>query len=215
MLSFAIACGLFRHTVTIGMNKYQRRKHTRRSIRLKGYDYSRSGAYFITICTIDRTCLFGDIIDCAMVLNKQGTIVADEWCKTPRIRREIELDAWMVMPNHFHGIVILRSGRCRSDRPECKGDRPVAPTGPLPRSLGALIAGFKSAVTKRINELQNTPGAKLWQRNYYEHIVRNENELNQIRRYIVDNPAQWEHDRNFVGATGRSPLHSGNEPWMV
>jgi len=162
-------------------------QHRRRSIRLQGYDYSRSGAYFVTICTQNRTCLFGRIIDGKMELNDAGRMVADEWMKTATIRNEIALDAWVVMPNHFHGIVVITN--------DGTGDRPVAPTGPRPRSLGALMAGFKSAVTKRINESRRTPGAKLWQCNYWEHIVRNENELNKIREYISNNPAQWAIDR--------------------
>ena len=169
--------------------------HHRRSIRLKGYDYSQSGAYFVTVCTQNRECLFGEIVAGEMVLNEFGKIVADEWIKTGEIRDEIELDAWVVMPNHFHGIVIIR-----------RGDRPVAPTpvaptpaplsGPRPKSIGSLMSGFKSAVTKRINEIRKTPGISVWQRNYYEHIIRNEKSLENIRNYIIHNPAQWEEDEN-------------------
>lgn len=115
--------------------------HHRRSIRLKRYDYSRAGAYFVTVCTQNRECVFGEIIDGEMALNDIGKIVADEWMKTGAIRNEIELDKWVVMPNHFHGIVMIR-----------RGDRPVAPTpttlpGPRPKSIGSLMSGFKSAVT--------------------------------------------------------------------
>jgi len=211
----------------------------RRSIRLRGYDYSKASAYFITICTQNRLCLFGDIVDNQMRLNNAGEIVANEWLKTAKIRNEIELDEWVVMPNHFHGIVVITNSgnmaHCRGDRPVAltdkpfaqmgksdgptgkpfaptdkpgdaiSGDRPVAPTdnpvvitdnrviptGPRPRSIGAVMAGLKSAVTKRINELHTTPGVKLWQRNYWEHVVRNETELDQIREYIRNNPAQW------------------------
>ncbi len=156
---------------------------------MKGYDYSRAGAYYVTICTQNRECLFGEITDGQMVLNDAGKIVADEWMKTGEIRNEIELDEWVVMPNHFHGIVMIR-----------RGDPPVAPTPrplpePRPKSIGSLMSGFKSAVTKRINEIRKTPGMKLWQRNYYEHIIRNQNELNRIREYIANNPMKWEFDR--------------------
>jgi REP element-mobilizing transposase RayT len=166
--------------------KYNPDIHHRRSIRLKGYDYSQAGAYFVTICTQNRECLFGDVLNGEMVLNDAGKIVADEWMRTGEIRDEIELDEWVVMPNHFHGIVMIR-----------RGDRPVAPTlpGPRPKSIGSLMSGFKSAVTKRINDIRNSPGAKIWQRNYYEHIICNENELNSIREYIVNNPLKWEFDR--------------------
>ena len=157
-------------------------RHNRRSIRLQGYDYSGAGAYFVTVCTHNRACLFGDIEDGQMVLNDAGKIVTDEWMKSGEIRNEIELGEWVVMPNHFHGIVIIR-----------RGDRPVATMpGPRPKSIGSLMSGFKSAVTKRINEMRNTPGAKLWQRNYYEHVIRNDDELHRIREYIPNNPVRWE-----------------------
>ncbi len=174
----------------------------RRIIRLRGYDYSQAGIYFVTICAQNRRCIFGDILNGEMRLNDTGKIVAGEWVKSAEIRDEIELDEWVVMPNHFHGIVWIRNGdidpmydRCRGDRC-CEGDRPVAPTtGPRPRSLGALIAGFKSAVTKQINQIHQTPGGGLWQRNYWEHIIRNEDEFNRIRKYIVNNPARWDLDQ--------------------
>lgn len=205
------------------------RSPLRRSIRLQGYDYSQAGAYFVTICTHNRECLFGDIVHGEMRLNDAGRVVADEWLKTAEIRTEIELDAWVVMPNHFHGILVIAD--CRGDRRVARTIRPVAPTGPQPRSVGAVMAGFKSAVTKRINQLRQSPGAKLWQRNYWEHIVRNEPELNRIREYIRNNPARWELDKLCpVGATRRSPLQKsadrtgeireksaayGEEIWMV
>jgi len=158
---------------------------------LQGYDYSSPGAYFVTICTQNRECLFGDIVNGKMVLNDIGKIVADEWIKTGDIRDEIELDAWVVMPNHFHGIVMIR-----------RGDRPVAPTptplpGPRPKSIGSLMSGFKSAVTKRINKIRQTPGISVWQRNFYEHIIRNETELGNIRQYIINNPLNWRSDENY------------------
>ncbi len=170
--------------------KYNPQMHRRRSIRLKGYDYSQAGAYFITICTPNRECLFGDIVDGKMRINDAVDIIADEWLETAEIRNEIELDEWVMMPNHFHGIVVIADGR---------GDRRIAPTGPQPRSIGAVMAGFKSAATKRINELHQTPGAKLWQRNDWEHIIRNESELGRIREYIRNNPAQWELDKLHPG----------------
>ena len=171
--------------------KYASDKHHRHSIRLKHYDYSSPGAYFVTICTQNRECLFGEIVARKMVLNDAGKIVADEWIKTGDIRDEIELDAWVVMPNHFHGIVMIR-----------RGDRPVAPTptplpGPRPKSIGSLMSGFKSTVTKCINKIRQTPGISVWQRNYYEHIIRNETELDNIRQYIIDNPLNWQSDENY------------------
>ncbi len=229
---------------------YNPDRHHRRSIRLKGYDYSRAGAYFVTICTHNRECLFGEIVPVGaagrsprkstdwsprqsparpdenvippkMILNEYGAIVWDEWIKTAEIRDEIELDEFVVMPNHFHGIVFIIGG---GDR---RGDRPVAPTsvhtlvtpiqGPKPKSIGSLIAGFKSAATKRVNEMRNTPGAKLWQRNYYERIIRNEDELHRIREYIRNNPMKWAVDRENpdVRLVREAPVAYGDEPWMI
>ena len=233
---------------------YNPDRHHRRSIRLKGYDYSRAGAYFVTICTHNRECLFGEIapvgatgrspqqstdrspqqstdrsprqtrpgandIHPEMILNEYGAIVQNEWIKTAEIRDEIELDEFVVMPNHFHGIVLI-IGR-RGDRPVAPTiNRPVDPTttpGPQPKSIGSLIAGFKSAATKRVNEMRNTPGAKLWQRNYYEHIIRNENELHRIREYIRNNPMKWTVDRENpnVRLVRETPVAYGDEPWMI
>lgn len=169
-------------------NPYSRQ---RRSLRLQEYDYAQNGAYFITICTHRKHDLFGEITSGKIRLNECGQIVVEEWLKTEVIRREIILDEYIVMPNHFHAIVIIQAA--------CRGDWPVAPTsprahGPKPESLGALMVGFKSSVTKRINELRQTPGAPVWQRNYYEHVIRDENDLNSIREYIAYNPARWAED---------------------
>jgi len=166
--------------------------HHRRSVRLPGYDYARNGIYFITICTQNRECLFGEIVDGAMRLHEAGRFVSEEWEKTAEIRGEIDLDEWLVMPNHFHGILVVSDGRGTARR---------APTverfgQPVSGSVPTVVRAFKSAVTKRINELRGTPGAKLWQRNYYEHIIRNNDDLNRIRQYIMDNPARWDLDRN-------------------
>ena len=169
-------------------------KKSRHSVRLKNFDYSSPGAYFITICAHDHECLFGKVIGengkLSVCLSDYGKIVNDEWLKSGEIRKEIILDDYVLMPNHFHGIIFLR-----------KGDQPVAPTmsGPRPGSIGSTIAGFKSAVTTKINTLRNTPGVPIWQRNYYERVIRNETELNSIREYIKYNPLNWETDEEFVG----------------
>ena len=185
--------------------KYDPAIHHRRSIRLQGYDYSKAGAYFVTLCTQDRECLFGDIVDGEMRLNEAGRVVADEWLKTAEIRAEIELDEWVVMPNHFHGILVIADGRgtarrARNDDGATMGTARRAPTverfgQPVSGSVPTIIRSFKSAATKRINELRQSLGTKLWQRNYWEHIVRNETELNRIREYIQSNPARWELDK--------------------
>ncbi len=191
--------------------RYNPNVHHRRSIRLRGYDYSKAGAYFVTICTQNRECLFGDVLDNEMRLNDLGRIVADEWMKTAEIRNGIELDEWVVMPNHFHGIVVIMD-----DSVGAHGRAPLPPANHRmlwrqPKSLGSLIAGYKSAVTKHVNELRRMPGAKLWQHNYWEHIVRNEPELNRIREYIQNNTIQWESDKlhpnqpEFYGRRGARP----------
>jgi len=138
--------------------------HRRRSIRLQGYDYSQAGAYFVTICTRNRECVFGETADGAMRLNEAGRIVADEWLKTTAILDEIELDEWVVMPNHFHGILVIG---------DCRNTARRAPTAeqfghPVAGSIPTIVRSFKSAVTKRINELCQTPG-----KNYGSAIIGN------------------------------------------
>jgi REP element-mobilizing transposase RayT len=172
----------------------------RRSIRLRDHDYSRPGAYFVTICAAERACLFGVIADDAMYPNAWGEIAAEEWLRSGQIRREIGLDAFVVMPNHVHGIVFINEAAVGAT-----GRSPLQPTGPPPRSLGALVAGYKSAVTVRVNRARGTPGAPVWQRNYYEHIIRDEAALERIRRYITENPARWPHDRDNPAATILDP----------
>jgi REP element-mobilizing transposase RayT len=171
------------------VNRYNPNIHNRRSIRLPSYDYAQAGAYFVTLCAHGWECLFGNIDNGAMVLNGYGAIVREEWLKSSEIRSEIRLGEYVIMPNHFHAIVCIVDHRGNR-----RGDRPVAPTGPTPQSIGALIAGFKSAVTKRINAIRNTPGISVWQRNYYEHIIRNETDFHRIAQYITDNPRCWRED---------------------
>jgi putative transposase len=175
--------------------KFNREIHRRRSIRLRGYDYSKDGFYFITLCTRERVMLFGDIIKengCfqKMVCNELGKIVAEEWVRSSSIRKEIRIDDFVVMPNHLHGIICIRG----------RGDRPVAPTrdrpGPKPKSVSSFIAGFKSAATLRVNQTRQSPGTAVWQRNYYEHIIRNKAELEKTREYIHTNALNWETDEN-------------------
>jgi len=171
--------------------KYDPDKHTRRSIRLHEYDYTQSGAYFVTICIHQRECLLGEIVDGLMSTNSWGEIVRGEWLQTAILRPGVELDVFVVMPNHFHGIISIASDR--------RGTARRAPTGeqfsrPVPGSIPTLIRAFKSATTKRINERRGTPGTPVWQRNYYEHIIRNEEALNRTRAYIALNPSRWQMD---------------------
>jgi REP element-mobilizing transposase RayT len=180
---------------------------------LREYDYSQTGAYFITICTHERICLFGDIMNGEMRLNDAGWIVQQCWDQIPEHSPHVELGEFIVMPNHVHGIIVI------AETPNV-GARHAVPLPekfckPVPGSIPTIVRSFKSAVTKRINELRNTPGAPVWQRNYYEHIIRNEESLNRIRKYIANNPTQWELDReNPVGAKNFSPLPK-HEPWRI
>ena len=170
-------------------------KHHRRSIRLKGFDYAQPGSYFVTIITRGRLSLFGEIIGGEMHLNALGEIAHGEWMKTALIRHEITLDEFIVMPNHFHAIVNIVD--CGNGLVGATGRSPLRsgmPRGPANKSLASLIAGYKSVVTARINQLRGTPGAPVWQRNYHEHIIRDMDELFRIRKYIRDNPAKWEID---------------------
>ncbi len=195
----------------------------RRSIRLKGYDYSRQGAYFVTIVTWNRLCLFGEVVDEKMVLNDLGLIVQGEWFRSADVRREIELhpDELVVMPNHLHGIVwIVGEGDKSAADVGATGRSPLRehpPRGPVPRSLGSFMAGFKSAATKRVNTMRGAPGAPVWQRNYYEHIIRDERSLNRIREYIAHNPLGWALDRENPAncAAGLRNMHHKDEPWRV
>ena len=176
------------------MTKYNPDKHHRHSVRLQGHDYAQNGAYFVTICGHDRECLFGDIVGETMQLNAWGEIAQEEWLRTPLIRKEVELDLFIVMPNHFHGIVVIR------DDVGAHGGAPLQPTlqsGSLqraPKSLSSLMAGFKSATTKRVNMLRDMPGAPVWQRSFYDRIIRNEEAMNKARQYIENNPARWAYD---------------------
>lgn len=168
--------------------KFDLQKHHRRSIRLKGYDYSQAGAYFVTIVAWHHEMLFGDIVGGEVVLSELGKIVHDEWDRTAIVRPNVELGEYIVMPNHFHGILIF------TNEGHAVGvTRRVTPTLQS-GSLGAVVGQFKSIVTKRINRLRDTERVSVWQRNYYERVIRNESEMDRISRYIVSNPSQWADD---------------------
>ena len=141
----------------------------------------------MTICTQDRQCVLGKIVEGSVVLKPAGQIVEEEWWRTVTVREHVELDEFVVMPNHVHGIVVLTSeGRKTSQR-----DVSTKP-GLRPDSLGAIVGQFKSICTKRIRGAGFSKFG--WQRRFYEHIIRDERSLGSIRQYIVDNPAKWELD---------------------
>lgn len=180
-----------------------RRSPTRQSIRIAGYDYTLAGAYFITICTHQRENLFGEIGDSQMKLNEMGMVVKQEWEKSPVLRPYIELGEFAIMPNHFHGIIwILDDSTGTARRAPTNNPPTIEQFGkPVSGSIPTIVRAFKSAVTRQINLIRQTPGAPVWQRNYYEHIIRDDKSYNQIAQYILDNPAKWEADKFFAGGT--------------
>ena len=166
--------------------------HHRRSVRLRGYDYSQAGAYFVTIVTQDRLCLFGDVVRDEMRLNTTGRLVEAAWKWLGTRYPHVELDMYVVMPNHLHGIiVIVDRGRGGSRSDTVTRGQGGSRTAPTRKPLGRLIGAFKTVVTRQVNLALNTPGQQLWQRNYYEHVIRDEDELGRAREYIVDNPMKW------------------------
>jgi REP element-mobilizing transposase RayT len=182
-------------------SRYNPQIHHRRSIRLAGYDYTQAGAYFITICTHNRQNLFGDIVDGEMVLNEYGRIVAACWLDLARHFPHITLGEWVVMPNHMHGIIVIVVGRGEAsatktlDKPDGSADAsPQPPNGTDSGSIGAMVQNFKSVASRKINKQRGTPGTQVWQRNYWEHIIRDEQAYQRIAHYITNNPAQGDAD---------------------
>lgn len=217
--------------------KYDPERHRRRSIRLKGYDYAQAGAYFVTVCTHQRACLFGIVSDGQMDLNAAGQVAAQCWRAIPDHFPNVRCDEFVVMPNHIHGILWINAPnppavgandysplpsaqrppavRANNDSPR----RPSAvrannysprrrPRG-TSKTIGSIVRGFKIGVTKWMRE--NDFDGPVWQRDYYEHIIREEESLNRIRQYILDNPARWATDHNnlAVGDITTEP------PWPV
>lgn len=165
--------------------RYNHDIHRRRSIRLKDYDYSQAGAYFVTICTQNKECIFGDVIISEMQLNDLGNVAQQCWSEIPKHFPNAILDEFIAMPNHIHGIVIFTVG--------AKNVSPLQHGTSM--TIGSIIRGFKIGVTKwaRENGACHAP----WQRNYYEHVIRDENDMNRIREYIANNPLNWEQDENY------------------
>ena len=180
----------------------------RRSIRLKEYDYSQAASYFVTICTQNREALFGCILDGKMILNQWGEIVKDFHAETEAHFETILMTPFVIMPNHYHAIIVLNgrdsvNGRDHiTGRDHRKGRGDPAPTvGNAVPTLGNVVGFFKYQTSKRINLLRQTPGQKLWQRNYYEHVIRDETDYNRICKYIENNPLKWESDSLRIGST--------------
>ncbi|GBD25830.1 hypothetical protein HRbin30_01155 [bacterium HR30] len=239
--------------------KYDPNKHHRRSIRLKDYDYSQPGAYFITIVTQDRVCLFGDVVDTEMRLNDAGRMVQKWWGELNHKFPNVQTDEYVVMPNHFHGIVLIMSnpvGAVGADPRVCPdnsgahmgttgahavGADPCVcpdPDDPMRAHMGTrgahagaggahmgahigaplpgIVRWFKTMTTNEYIRGVKQSGwppfnGRLWQRNYYEHIIRNDESLNRIRQYIADNPRRWAFDRENPAAIAPEP----ENPWRI
>jgi putative transposase len=150
----------------------------RRSVRIKDYDYSRANVYFVTICAYKQKPIFGNIKNDKVLLTDIGKIVDENWLNIPTHYDNVLLDEYIIMPDHLHGLIVLSD----SD----SGRMNAAPTGIL--SLGGIINHYKAGVTRQANKIFGNASTPIWQRNYYEHVVRNESELGRIREYIAINP---------------------------
>jgi putative transposase len=168
--------------------------HHRHSIRLQDYDYSQAGAYFITICTHEHKCIFGNITGGVMRLSQLGQVVENEWQRTPKLRPYIDLDVFTIMPNHLHGILVITDDR-RGILPHAHQSQQFGK--PVSGSIPMIVRLFKATATLQINQLRKTPRLPVWQRNYHEHVVRDEHDLARIREYIVSNPMKWQIDRYY------------------
>lgn len=180
------------------MTAYDPKRHHRRSIRLCGYDYSQAGLYFITLCCQDRSHFFGVVKDGNMILNSFGKIIGEEWLNTPNIRDNVKLHEFVVLPNHFHGIVeiLFKKGE-NKDLGKFKSPS---------HTIGTIIRGFKIATIKKIKDSISASESaqsqkiiklnfRIWQRNYYENIIRSEKDYQRITNYIINNPAKWDEDK--------------------
>jgi len=174
----------------------------RRSLRLQAYDYRQAGAYFVTLCAHHRACLFGEIADAVLAISADGEAAVAAWEEIPVHFPNVELDAYVLMPNHIHGILVINAVGARHASPQMDEDGFRARhASPL---LGTIVGSYKSAVARRINAQRGTPGASVWQRSYFEHVIRSEASLERIREYIAANPARWADDAENPA---RSPLH--------
>lgn len=196
----------------------------RRSIRLRGYDYSLAGMYFVTICARNREFLLGDVVDGEMRLSDAGQIVRTAWYDLPNHYPNVELDEFAVMPNHVHEIIVLVGagmvgahmvGAGFKPAPTTTNLAPATNPGPIVHhGLPEIVRALRTFSARRINQIHNTPGVPVWQRNYYEHIIRNKASLNRIREYITNNPMLWETDRENPVRAHRSALQQ-DERWRA
>ena len=169
-----------------------RNKFRIESTRLNDWDYSTPRWYYVTICTKDMRCWFGKIENGKIILNESGEVVDEEWNKTKEIRKNVELDYYVIMPNHFHGIIIINGPENLNNSVETHSD---ASLHKVKNNLSDIIRGFKGSCIKRIHLLENS--AFKWQSRFYDHIIRNEKDLQRIRTYIQNNPLKWELDEYY------------------
>ena len=167
-------------------------------MRLPGYDYRQAGVYFVTLCTYQMTKLFGAVFDGEMVLSDLGKVVREEWQHAAQARSKFQLDLFVIMPNHFHGLVFIEDRRDCSAVQNDPADLAMRTSTLSAGSLGANISQFKAAVSRRAWSGTIDRDQRIWQRNYYDHIVRNEESLDDIRRYILENPTRWHEDSMYV-----------------
>ncbi len=187
--------------MTMTKTKFDPQKHHRHSIRLPEYYYAQQGAYYVTIVAWHRECLFGEVINEEMVLNKFGLVTKQQWEKLPNRFPNIELGASVIMPNHMHGIIVIMAGRGTAENLSGLAGEPSrrAPTRegfqkPVKGSIPTIVRSYKSAVSYRINLMRGTEDIPVWQRNYYEHIIRNDKDLQNKTDYINANPLLWDQD---------------------
>lgn len=179
----------------------------RKSVRLKGYDYRRAGTYFITICTYGRAEVLGHVHDREVRLSREGQVAEEAWLWLEKRYDYVQLDEYVVMPNHLHAILNI------VDSPTSR--RRTAADGQKRKPLGQLVGAFKTVTTNQVNALRAASGLPLWQRNYYEHIIRTEESLGSIRSYIASNPLNWMLDPENPDALRRRETCGKIEPWRV
>ena len=191
------------------MKKLYKNKYRSETTRLKGWDYSKPGRYFITICTYNKDYLFGEIKGGIMELSNFGQIALQEWWKSFEMRTELFCDAFVIMPNHIHGIVGIdkiigdglpvethgRASQQQQQQQQQQQNHGVAYRSP--KSVSSFVAGFKSSATKKINECRHSPKDPVWQSRFHDHIIRNEIEFFRIKNYIINNPKNWKEDSFF------------------
>jgi putative transposase len=197
-------------------------RHHRRSIRLQHYDYTLPGAYYVTVCAVQKQLLFGEIKTAEMHLNRAGQIVLEEWLRTPELRPNVELDAFVIMPNHIHVIFLImdlvRTRRAISSQPAVSShsppsistSNPISSTRASPdfdvplrkfgsgiaNSVHSIMGSFKSSATRQVNRAMGTEGS-IWHTGMWEHVIRSQIDLDRIREYIALNPSRWEDDEHY------------------